>query len=83
MKPIFENPMPLYVTYDTAVQYETPTASPFPYLDMTIGPEASEVPLPYTAGDSYSTPSGYPSGDTPLLQDRHWNEDYGSSRYQV
>jgi len=32
--PMFDNPMPLYVTYDQALQYETPSAPPFPYLMM-------------------------------------------------
>jgi len=36
-QPMFVNPMPLYVTYETALQYETPSAPPMPYMCMEAG----------------------------------------------
>jgi len=47
-QPMFVNPMPLYVTYETALQYETPTAPPMPYMyyDPTgCGPAPTAPPM--------------------------------------
>jgi len=63
-QPMFDNPMPLYVSYDTAMQYETPSAPPLPYMYMEgydtsypAGGSMQQAGYDPNAGRSYEAPS--------------------------
>jgi len=58
-QPMFVNPMPLYVTYETALQYETPSAPPMPYMyydPSGTGPAPSAPPMPADPNAMTSAP---------------------------
>jgi len=62
-QPMFVNPMPLYVTYETALQYETPSAPSMPYMyydPSGNGPAPTAPPMP-------ADPNAMPSA--PLMAD--------------
>jgi len=72
-QPMFVNPMPLYVTYDTALQYETPTAPPLPYMYMD--PNVAQAGFGPTGDAMVAAPTAPPMAeamapDMPLVSNQ-------------
>jgi len=82
-QPMFVNPMPLYVPYNTAVQYEVPTAPEMPYMyydpnqAQTWGP-GSEPWAGCEAPSAPSAPATYDdnTASAPLTADQNASAPY-------
>jgi len=61
-QPMFVNPMPLYVTYDTALRYETPSAPPYPYMCMDTDPGMAQAGYGPSPADM-AQPAAYAPAD--------------------